>query len=86
MKWMDYYGDPGEYTGQVDENNMPNGRGSMKYDHGLIQEGLWSKGQFVEGSDLVEQKGGEKSREGRRESTRKKESGVSRGGKNGMDP
>mmetsp|Transcript_29109 Transcript_29109/g.53310 ORF Transcript_29109/g.53310 Transcript_29109/m.53310 type:complete len:693 (-) Transcript_29109:362-2440(-) len=51
MKWMDYYGDPGEYTGEVDGSNMPNGRGSMKYDHGLIQEGSWTKGQFVEGSD-----------------------------------
>mmetsp|Transcript_12596 Transcript_12596/g.27226 ORF Transcript_12596/g.27226 Transcript_12596/m.27226 type:complete len:672 (+) Transcript_12596:395-2410(+) len=51
MKWMDYYGDPGEYTGEVDGSNMPNGRGAMKYDHGLIQEGSWTKGQFVEGSD-----------------------------------
>jgi hypothetical protein len=52
MKWMDYYGDPGEYTGEVDDEDMPNGRGSMKYDHGLIQEGVWTGGQFVEGSDL----------------------------------
>jgi hypothetical protein len=72
MKWMDYYGDPGEYTGEVDGDNMPNGKGSMKYDHGLIQEGLWSKGQFVEGSDVADQqKSGEKSRE-------KKPSGSSR--------
>mmetsp|Transcript_25943 Transcript_25943/g.54182 ORF Transcript_25943/g.54182 Transcript_25943/m.54182 type:complete len:207 (-) Transcript_25943:329-949(-) len=54
MKWMDYYGDPGEYTGEVDSSNMPNGRGAMKYDHGLIQEGLWAKGQFVEGSDVLD--------------------------------
>lgn len=52
MKWMDYYGDPGEYSGEVDSSNMPNGKGSMKYDHGLVQEGLWTKGQFVEGSDM----------------------------------
>ena len=52
MKWMDYYGDPGEYTGEVDSQNMPNGKGSMKYDHGLIQDGLWTKGQFVEGSEV----------------------------------
>lgn len=51
MKWMDYYGDPGEYTGEVNSSDMPNGKGSMKYDHGLVQEGLWTKGQFVEGSD-----------------------------------
>ena len=63
MKWMDYYGDPGEYTGEVDGDNMPNGKGSMNYDHGLIQEGLWSKGQFVEGSDIAEQKSAEMGRE-----------------------
>ena len=51
MKWMDYFGDPGEYTGELDGSNMPNGRGSMKYDHGLIQERSWTKGQFVEGSN-----------------------------------
>ncbi|KAL7548436.1 hypothetical protein ACHAWF_011725 [Thalassiosira exigua] len=50
-KWMDYYGDPGEYTGEVDAANLPHGRGSMKYDHGLVQEGTWAKGRFVEGSD-----------------------------------
>ena len=51
MKWLDYYGDPGEYTGEVDSSGMPEGEGSMKYDHGLIQDGNWEKGQFVEGSD-----------------------------------
>ena len=52
MKWMDYYGDPGQYTGQVDSTNMPNGKGTMRYDHGLVQDGMWSRGQFMEGSDL----------------------------------
>jgi hypothetical protein len=87
MKWMDYYGDPGEYTGEVDEDNMPNGKGSMKYDHGLIQEGLWSKGQFVEGSDAVEQKGGEKTRQregGSSSGSRRKE--ELRRSKGNMDP
>lgn len=51
MKWADYYGDPGLYSGQVDSSNMPHGKGSMKYDHGLIQEGLWAHGQHVEGSE-----------------------------------
>jgi hypothetical protein len=51
MKWMDYFGDPGVYTGEVDSSNMPNGKGTMKYDHGLIQDGMWARGQFVEGSD-----------------------------------
>ena len=52
MKWMDYFGDPGEYTGEVGPDGMPDGKGSMKYDHGLLQEGMWRKGQFVEGSDM----------------------------------
>ena len=52
MKWMDYFGDPGEYTGEVGPDGMPDGKGSMKYDHGLMQEGVWRKGQFVEGSDM----------------------------------
>jgi len=52
MKWLDYYGDPGEYTGEVDISGMPDGKGSMKYDHGLIQDGYWKKGQFLEGGDV----------------------------------
>lgn len=52
MKWLDYYGDPGEFTGEVDSSGMPDGKGQMKYDHGLIQDGLWKKGQFLEGSDI----------------------------------
>eukprot|EP00986_Skeletonema_menzelii_P002647 scaffold737_cov120-Skeletonema_menzelii.AAC.1 len=51
MMWLDYYGDPGEYTGEVDSSGMPDGKGSMKYDHGLIQDGNWRRGQFIEGSD-----------------------------------
>jgi len=73
MKWMDYYGDPGEYTGKVDSSDMPDGKGSMKYDHGLIQEGMWTKGQFVEGSDMSNtslegKKSGGRSGEGRKKS------------------
>jgi hypothetical protein len=70
MKWMDYYGDPGEYTGEVDSSNMPDGKGSMKYDHGLIQEGLWTKGQFVEGSDMNTPAEGEKKKSGTGASSR----------------
>jgi len=53
MKWMDYYGDPGQYSGEVDvRTNMPHGRGAMRYDHGLVQDGRWTGGRFVEGSDV----------------------------------
>ena len=87
MKWMDYYGDPGEYTGEVDSDNMPNGKGSMKYDHGLIQEGLWNKGQFVEGSDVADQqKSGEKSREKKSSGSSRKRESSSRNSKGQMEP
>ena len=52
MKWKDYFGDPGLFTGEVDSSGMPDGKGSMIYDHGLIQDGYWKKGQFLEGSDV----------------------------------
>lgn len=80
MKWMDYYGDPGEYTGEVNGSNMPNGKGSMKYDHGLVQEGLWKKGQFVEGSDVNEASEGKKS-SSRSTAGKKKSSGERSGRK-----
>lgn len=59
------FGDPGEYTGEIDGDNMPHGKGSMKYDHGLIQEGVWSKGQFVEGSDVASQQAVENNGKGK---------------------
>ena len=89
---MDYYGDPGLYTGEVDSSSMPNGKGSMKYDHGLIQEGLWTKGQFVEGSDLntkksdgMKKSSGRSSGNGERSKTSSSTSQRSSGGKR-MDP
>ena len=97
MKWMDYYGDPGEYTGEVDASNLPHGKGSMKYDHGLIQEGMWTRGQFVEGSDmniLAGVGGGEKKKKapskklsgaGSRKVSASR-GGASSGGSRGKDP
>eukprot|EP00956_Cyclotella_meneghiniana_P037956 scaffold147063_cov68-Cyclotella_meneghiniana.AAC.7 len=41
----------------------------MKYDHGLIQEGAWSKGQFVEGSDVASQQAVENSKVKERKSS-----------------
>lgn len=66
----------------------------MKYDHGLIQEGLWEKGQFVEGSDLNTKKadgtkksGGRTSGSGERSKSKSSSSASQRssGGKR-MDP
>jgi hypothetical protein len=41
MRFVDYYGDPGRYTGEVNDANMPHGMGEMTYDHGLVQGGTW---------------------------------------------
>jgi hypothetical protein len=41
MKFVDFYGDPGRYTGEVNEARMPHGMGEMTYDHGLVQGGKW---------------------------------------------
>lgn len=78
MKWMDYFGDPGEYTGEIDGDNMPHGKGSMKYDHGLIQEGMWSKGQFVEGSDVASQQAVENNGKGKEKKSSGSGGGSSR--------
>jgi hypothetical protein len=41
MRFVDYYGDPGRYTGEVNDAYMPHGMGEMTYDHGLVQGGKW---------------------------------------------
>eukprot|EP01082_Thalassiosira_pseudonana_P008145 g7355.t1 g7355 contig24:423783-424819(-) len=50
MKFIDFYGDPGRYTGEVNEKKMPHGMGVQTYDHGLVQEGKWTNGILDEGS------------------------------------
>mmetsp|Transcript_26312 Transcript_26312/g.53356 ORF Transcript_26312/g.53356 Transcript_26312/m.53356 type:complete len:619 (-) Transcript_26312:283-2139(-) len=50
MKFIDFYGDPGRYTGEVNDQKMPHGMGQMTYDHGLVQEGNWTNGILDEGS------------------------------------
>ena len=41
MRFVDYFGDPGRYTGEVNDVSMPHGLGEMTYDHGLVQGGNW---------------------------------------------
>ncbi|KAL7502482.1 hypothetical protein ACHAWX_000499, partial [Stephanocyclus meneghinianus] len=50
MKFVDFYGDAGRYTGEVNEARMPHGMGEMTYDHGLVQGGKWTNGVLDEGS------------------------------------
>mmetsp|Transcript_12995 Transcript_12995/g.26311 ORF Transcript_12995/g.26311 Transcript_12995/m.26311 type:complete len:1467 (-) Transcript_12995:26-4426(-) len=44
MPFTDNFGDPGIYSGQVNDNGRPNGKGSMKYDNGIFYEGTWTDG------------------------------------------
>ena len=46
MRFVDYYGDPGRYTGEVNDANMPHGMGEITYDHGLVQGGKWVSAQL----------------------------------------
>ncbi len=50
MEWIDVNGMSGTYTGTVDENSLPNGRGVMKYSMGLVAEGEWVRG-ILHGGD-----------------------------------
>ena len=44
MPFQDQCGDFGIYSGQVNEDGRPNGKGTMKYDNGIFYEGLWTDG------------------------------------------
>lgn len=49
MEWIDLNGDSGRYSGEVNTDRLPHGRGIMKYDFGLIAEGDWVNGVLKEG-------------------------------------
>jgi len=48
MEWVDLNGDSGRYTGEVSKDEVPHGKGIMKYDLGLIAEGDWVNGMLKE--------------------------------------
>jgi hypothetical protein len=58
MDWIDFRGMAGKYTGDVNEDNIPDGKGIMKYDFGLIAEGEWIKGVLNIGSSEGQMAGG----------------------------
>jgi hypothetical protein len=58
MDWIDVSGMAGKYTGTVNDNNVPDGKGVMKYDFGLIAEGEWIKGVLNGGSRNGQMAGG----------------------------
>jgi hypothetical protein len=53
MHWMDRAGLSGNYTGRVNEEDVPDGKGIMRYHCGLITEGDWIKGVLVTGDSTT---------------------------------
>lgn len=51
MEWVDLKGNCGRYTGSVNNDDTPDGKGVMKYDFGLIAEGDWIKGRLNDGQN-----------------------------------
>ena len=47
MSWTDLNGDDGVYTGEVNRYQNPDGMGSMRYDYGMVVEGVWQDGTFI---------------------------------------
>ena len=44
MAWEDIKGRRGAYTGEVDQQFIPNGKGSMLYEDSEVKEGEWEDG------------------------------------------
>ena len=50
MAWSDSNGS-GAYTGEVNGLNIPDGMGSMRYNSGLVVEGMWNDGEIDDVND-----------------------------------
>lgn len=44
LPWSDYNGQSGRYTGEINDEYQPHGRGEMVYDRGVVSSGIWYKG------------------------------------------
>lgn len=44
LPWSDYNGQSGRYTGEVNDEYQPHGKGEMIYDRGVVSSGIWYKG------------------------------------------
>jgi hypothetical protein len=47
LPWTGRFGESGMYTGSVNEQYQPHGRGTMMYDSGEMKKGHWKEGDFV---------------------------------------
>eukprot|EP00580_Thalassiosira_gravida_P007184 CAMPEP_0201642334 /NCGR_PEP_ID=MMETSP0493-20130528/26020_1 /ASSEMBLY_ACC=CAM_ASM_000838 /TAXON_ID=420259 /ORGANISM="Thalassiosira gravida, Strain GMp14c1" /LENGTH=267 /DNA_ID=CAMNT_0048116489 /DNA_START=190 /DNA_END=993 /DNA_ORIENTATION=- len=50
MQWIDFTGMSGKYTGHVNKDDLPDGKGVMRYEFGLVAEGEWIKGKLNDGA------------------------------------
>jgi hypothetical protein len=46
MPWSDVNGYSGHYTGEVNDNEVPDGRGFMQYNNGVVEDGYFVNGVF----------------------------------------
>jgi len=46
MPWSDVNGYSGHYTGEVNDNEVPDGRGFMQYSNGVVEDGFFVNGVF----------------------------------------
>ena len=46
MPWSDVNGYSGHYTGEVNDNDVPDGRGFMQYSNGVVEDGFFVNGVF----------------------------------------
>ena len=56
MFWTTSAGN-GAYTGEVNERNIPDGVGSMRYNSGMVAEGLWHDGEMTEDANEEDEDG-----------------------------
>ena len=79
MPYTDAIGDSGMYTGEINEDGLPHGKGKMKYENGVFYTGDWVNGS--QGADGLRQRerilSGFMSWKGRAKSKDREGSGVS---------
>jgi len=56
LPWSDYNGQSGRYTGEVNDQYLPHGKGEMVYDRGVITAGVWYNGVLDTEAPVTEEK------------------------------
>lgn len=54
LPWSDINGFSGHYTGEINSNNVPDGRGRMQYINGVVEDGMFSNGVYQPPLNLPE--------------------------------